>query len=85
MTSYKFGDLVLAPFPFTDQSAFKQRPAVIISTAGYNLNRSDFILMPITSQPGPAGILGEVVIQDWQSAGLLYPLSNRSSPRWKVA
>jgi mRNA interferase MazF len=28
---YKFGDVVLVRFPFTNQAAFKQRPAVVIS------------------------------------------------------
>ena len=31
-TSYSFGDIVLVSFPFTDQSAAKQRPAVVISS-----------------------------------------------------
>ncbi len=30
MTGYNFGDLILVPFPFTDQSATKRRPAVIV-------------------------------------------------------
>jgi mRNA interferase MazF len=30
MTDYEFGDVVLVPFPFTDQSASKKRPAVLI-------------------------------------------------------
>jgi hypothetical protein len=28
MTDYKFGVIVLVPFPFTDQTATKKRPAV---------------------------------------------------------
>jgi len=27
-----FGDVVLVPFPFTNQAASKQRPAVIVSS-----------------------------------------------------
>jgi mRNA interferase MazF len=72
-TSYKFGDVVLAPFPFTGQTASKQRPAVIISSAVYNATRLDIILMPISSRSGPAGIVGEVTIIQWQAANLLYP------------
>jgi len=36
MTSFEFGNIVLASFPFTDQSATKKRPAVIISSNAYN-------------------------------------------------
>lgn len=30
---FDFGDVVLVPFPFTDQSGTKKRPAVIVSIA----------------------------------------------------
>jgi mRNA-degrading endonuclease toxin of MazEF toxin-antitoxin module len=39
-TGYEFGDVVLVPFPFTDQSTTKQRPAVIISSAAYQRERA---------------------------------------------
>jgi mRNA interferase MazF len=70
-TSYSFGDIVLVPFPFTDQSAAKRRPAVIISSRSYHLERADLIIMAVTSQTRLGGSLGEVMIKDWQSAGLL--------------
>lgn len=44
------GDVVLVPFPFTDQSGMKKRPAVVVSTAGYNVSRRDIVIMAITSQ-----------------------------------
>jgi len=50
MTIYSFGDVILVPFPFTDQSQAKQRPAVVVSSARYNTERPDLILMAITSQ-----------------------------------
>ncbi len=50
MTSYNFGDVVLVPFPFTDQTTNKKRPAVVISSDVYNAEYLDRILMGITSQ-----------------------------------
>ena len=73
MTSFEFGDIILVPFPFTDQSITKKRPAVVISTKTYNQKRPDLIIMAVTSQIKPASIIGEVIIQEWQAAGLLKP------------
>ena len=70
-TAYSFGDVVLVPFPFTDQTAAKKRPAVIISSDRYHERRPDVIVMAVTSQIlRPAGAIGEVLISDWQGAGL---------------
>jgi len=73
MTSFEFGDIILVPFPFTDQSTTKKRPAVVISSAVYNTERPDLIIMAVTSQIKPARVIGEVIIKDWQEAGLLKP------------
>jgi mRNA interferase MazF len=37
MAAYSFGDVVLVPFPFTDQTGNKKRPAVVVSSAAYSL------------------------------------------------
>ena len=73
MTGYEFGDLVLVPFPFTDQSTVKRRPAVVISSAAYQRARPDLLIMAITSQQLSTLSVGEVQIQDWRGAGLLKP------------
>lgn len=70
---YEFGDVVLVPFPFTSQTASKQRPAVIVSNRAYNQVKPDIVLMAITSQFRPSPALGEVWLRDWQAAGLLKP------------
>ena len=73
MTGYEFGDLVLVPFPFTDQSAVKRRPAVVISSAAYHRARPDILIIAVTSQQPSTLSVGEVQVQDWQGAGLLKP------------
>jgi mRNA interferase MazF len=73
MTAYSFGDVVLVPFPFTDQSGNKKRPAVVVSSEAYHRARMDLILMAITSQIRAAGSFGEVSITGWKEAGLLKP------------
>jgi len=54
MTSYKRGDIVLVPFPFTDFSTLKQRPALVISSDVFNRSREDIILVALTSQTDSA-------------------------------
>ncbi|OGQ86023.1 MAG: hypothetical protein A2464_09690 [Deltaproteobacteria bacterium RIFOXYC2_FULL_48_10] len=71
MIGYKFGDIILVKFPFTDQSTTKKRPAVIISSSTYNQNRPDIIIMAITSQSHSLDHYGDVRILQWQHAGLL--------------
>jgi mRNA interferase MazF len=70
---FEFGDVVLVPFPFTDQTASKKRPAVVVSNRAYNTARLDIIVMAITSQRRPNPRLGDVRITHWQAAGLLKP------------
>ncbi len=72
MAAPLFGSVLLVPFPFTDQSATKQRPAVIVSSSAYHRARRDVILMPITSQLRVSAF-GELLVQDWQAAKLLMP------------
>jgi len=70
---YAFSDVILVPFPFTDQSTTKQRPAVVISSGRYNTARPDLILLAITSQVRASLAFGEAIIVDWQTAGLIKP------------
>ena len=70
---FEFGDVVLVPFPFTNQAARKQRPAIVISNATYNGARPDVILMAVTSRMRADPIPGDAVLQDWQVAGLIKP------------
>jgi len=71
--AFQRGDVVLVPFPFSDLSTTKVRPAVVVSSALYHDQESDLILAAITSKVAAAtGPLG-YVLNDWQAAGLRYP------------
>jgi mRNA interferase MazF len=71
--AYDFGNIILVPFPFTNQQTSKQRPAVIISHQIYNSSKPDVIIMAVTSQMRAVPTLGEHWIRQWQAAGLLKP------------
>ncbi|CAN5549791.1 type II toxin-antitoxin system PemK/MazF family toxin [soil metagenome] len=73
MTNYNFGDIVLVPFPFTNQAGTKKRPAVVVSKLLYNSSHPDLVLMAITSQIRKSLKIDEVEIVEWQKAGLLKP------------
>jgi mRNA interferase MazF len=70
---HSFGDVVLVPFPFTDQSGAKKRPAVIVSGNAYNTSRRDLVIMAITSQMRQPLGFAEALVANWQAAGLIKP------------
>ncbi len=49
-TPYKRGDVVLVPFPFTDLTSSKRRPALVISPNSFNAQQQDLVVAAITSQ-----------------------------------
>ncbi len=72
MTSYSFGDVVLVPFPFTNHSGKKKRPAVVVSSLVLHDESLDLVIMAVTTQVRASSSL-EVPVKDWQGAGLLKP------------
>lgn len=63
---YQPSDVVLLPFPFSDLSAQKKRPVLILKAENM---QGDFLAVQITSQPGYEGAL--VLEQDDFAIGLL--------------
>jgi mRNA interferase MazF len=72
-TSFRFGDIVLVPFPFTDQTAVKKRPAIVVSSAGYQARRRDVVIMAVTSRMRATPGFGEFEVAEWKKAGLILP------------
>ena len=73
MTTYRRGDVVLVPFPFSDQSTTKKRPAVVISSTLYNETSPDIVILAVTSKVEKSVGIGECLVSDWKDAGLLKP------------
>lgn len=42
-------DLILVPFPFSNQSGRKVRPAIVISNNSFNNNSEDILIVGVTS------------------------------------
>lgn len=49
-TNFEQGEILLVPFPFTNLTNIKQRPALVLSTDDYNLKKEDIIICGMTSQ-----------------------------------
>jgi mRNA interferase MazF len=69
MTGYKRGAIILLPFPFSDQSSAKIRPAIVVNP---DYPSDDLLVVAITSV-GDALRPGEFPIQFWREAGLIHP------------
>ncbi|MBL7065625.1 MAG: type II toxin-antitoxin system PemK/MazF family toxin [Anaerolineae bacterium] len=67
------GDVVLVPFPFSDLSTTKVRPAVIVSSTLYHSTEPDLLLAALTSRVAAATGPFDYVLNDWRAAGLRYP------------
>jgi mRNA interferase MazF len=68
---YQRGDVVLLPFPFTDLSATRTRPAVVMSVPEFTDTTGDFMVAMITSVPRTTSY--DYELHDWQEAHLLRP------------
>jgi mRNA interferase MazF len=50
--THRQGEIVLVPFPFSDLSSSKKRPALVISNDEYNLKSQDLVICGMTSKTG---------------------------------
>lgn len=66
MGAFVKGDVVVVPFPFSDLSATKRRPALVVAT----LEGDDVILCQITSKTLTDGYALAIADADFMSGGL---------------
>jgi mRNA interferase MazF len=71
--AFQRGDVVLVPFPFSDLTATKVRPAVVVSGSLYHATEPDLMLAAVTSRVSAATGPLDYLLSDWRAAGLRYP------------
>jgi mRNA interferase MazF len=69
---YNKFDIVKVSFPFTDKTAVKRRPALVISSSDYQTNYNHCILTMITSAK-QTNWHDDIMITNLQAAGLPSP------------
>lgn len=72
MIIYNKWEIVLVPFPFTDFSSSKKRPALIVSPQEYNV-MNDYVIAFITSNIEVEKRYCDYLIQNWKKANLPKP------------
>ena len=72
MPTYSRFEVVVVPFPFTDSAATKRRPALVLSSDGFNSRAAHLVLAMITSRENRGWPL-DTEIRDLPAAGLSHP------------
>ena len=73
MTTCSRWDIVLVPFPFTDLSTVKRRPALVVSPDTSNHSGPDLVIAFLTSRVNATPRSGDYRLQAWRAADLPKP------------
>ena len=65
-------DVVVVPFPFTDKSALKRRPALVTSSRAFN-DRHDHLVLAMITSAARSDWPSDTHIRDWRAAGMAVP------------
>jgi mRNA interferase MazF len=63
-------DIVLVPFPFSDLSAVKRRPCLVLSVIRPRGLRVHYVMAMMTSNRSALSFPHDVVLGDWDKSGL---------------
>jgi len=78
MATFKQGDVVKVPFPYTDRSKRQSRPALVVSTGGIETAHGLLWVLMITSAEN-RGWPGDVPVSNLVTAGLPAPSAIRTA------
>lgn len=62
--AFQKGEVVLVHYPYTDRTALKVRPAVVVSSALYQAEQPDLILAALTTNVSAATGTLDYLLQD---------------------
>ena len=74
---YKKWDIVLIPFPFSNQKTIKKRPGLILSPNTVINKKFDIVIAFMTSKISSQSRLGDYLLLDWKKANLPKPTMTR--------
>lgn len=77
MTLYSRGEVVLTEIAFSGEPGRKRRPAVVLSVDAFNRAGTKLIVAAVTSNVSPPFRPGDILLTDWQKAGLVKPSAVR--------
>lgn len=72
-------EVVLVPFPFADSTSNKKRPCLVLSTFRPKSMREHVILAMMTSRIQPPNFPHDIILNDFEEAGLPKPTLVRLS------
>jgi mRNA interferase MazF len=72
MPSFKQGDVIKVPFPYTDRATRRSRPALVVSVGGIETSHQLLWVVMITSAEN-RGWPGDVTVDNLELAGLPAP------------
>ena len=78
--SYEPGAILLVSYPFTDQTAAKQRPVLVVSSTRFN-SGEDVVVVPLTSRVVPDDPFG-LPIESTEPYFLQTKLRMSSTVKW---
>ena len=76
--TYHRGDVLFVAIQFSGSIGRKSRPVVVLSTDAFHQAGSKLIVAGLTGTVSPPFRPGDVLVQDWQQAGLAKPSAMRN-------
>ncbi len=81
MTTYEQGEVILVPFPFSDLSGIKRRPALVLAVIE---KRQELLCLMLTSGIAVKTTFDQQV-KSWKEAGLLKPTAAKLNRLFTVS